>query len=70
MEQAELHRELACLQEELVVLKQQYGALLEQVKQQHGLIRRLSGEDLGHLEREATQPDSERLPLLLHSLRS
>lgn len=59
-EQAELHRELAGLQEELAVLNQRYGSLLEQVGQQDGLIRRLS--------EEATQPDGERLHSLLHSL--
>lgn len=67
-EQVELQQELAGLQEELAVLNQRYGSLLEQVGQQHGLIRRLSGEDLGHVKREAMQPDGERLHSLLRSL--
>lgn len=62
-EQVELQQELAGLQEELAVLTQRYGSLLQQVGQQHGLIRRLSGEDLGHVE-----PDGERLHSVLCSL--
>lgn len=42
-EQAEVHQQLAGLQKELAVFKQQYDSLLEQVGQQHSLIQQLSG---------------------------
>lgn len=66
-EQAELHQKLAALQGELAVLNQQYGSLLEQVGQQHSLIRRLSGgqdsqnpgEGLGHMDCKETQAAGE-----------
>lgn len=66
-EQAELHQKLAALQEELAVLNQHYSLLLEQVGQQHSLIRQLSdvqdsqspGEDLGHMECKETQAAGE-----------
>lgn len=66
-EQAELHQKLAALQGELAVLNQQYGSLLEQVGQQHSLIRQLSevqdsqnpGEGLGHMECKETQAAGE-----------
>lgn len=66
-EQAELHQKLAALQKELVVLKQQYDLLLQQVGQQHSLIQQLSesqptqisGDKISCMESEDTETGGE-----------
>lgn len=66
-EQAELHQKLAVLESELVVLKQQYDSMLEQVGQQQRLIQELSDlqetqksqDKISHQHPEQTESSSE-----------
>lgn len=69
-EQSKLHQQLAELQKELTMFKQQYESLLEQVGQQHSLIQQLSEsqetqkaeEKVCHMESEDKEGGGECKP--------